>query len=301
MFSNLIIYKIAGAPWRAAADDIAAELAMCEFVDCGPTQERSAGWVSPRGELNGALVEVVAGQYILRLQIETKSVPPVVVKRKAQARADEIEQTTGRKPGKKEMRDLREEALRALLPAAFPKRSSTMVWIDPHAGLLLIDATTARRADEIISLLVKTLEGFVVKELHTATSAAAAMCSWLATQDLPTGFSIDRKCELKATDTSKAVIRYANHALDIDEIRQHIDEGKLPTLLAMTWDERVSFLLTERMQLRKLTFADSVFETVGEKEDRFDADVAIATGEIRRLLPDLIAALDGEIATGETA
>ena len=66
----------------------------------------------------------------------------------------------------------------------------------------------------------------------------------------------------------------------------------------MTWDGRVSFSLTEGMQLKKVTFLDVVFEGASEQDGGFDADVAIATGELRKLLPDLLEALGGEVALG---
>ncbi|MBH2008308.1 MAG: recombination-associated protein RdgC [Xanthomonadaceae bacterium] len=293
MFKNAMIYRL-GAQ-LPSAHLIESALQMQAFVPCGATQERSAGWVPPRGEDEGALLETVAGQYLLKLMVESKAVPAAVVKRKAEERALEIEATTGRKPGKKEIRDLREEAKHTLLPYAFTKRGSVNVWIDVQAQRLVIDAGSQGRADEVITTLVKVLDGFAVQELHTATSSAAAMSDWLSRQEPPAGFSIDRECELKAVDDSKAAIRYAHHALDIDEIRQHISEGKLPTRLAMTWDDRVSFVLTEGMQLRKLQFQDGVFEKGGEKADGFDADAAIATGEIGRLIPALLEALGGEV------
>lgn len=290
-----MVYKL-GGDWTATWEQIEEALGTQRFAECGATQERSAGWVPPRGEEHGPLVESVGGQYLLRLMVESKAVPASVVKRKAEERAQQIEATTGRKPGKKEIRDLREEAKQALLPVAFSKRGATWVWIDLQARRFVVDAGSQNRVDEIISLLVKVLDGFVVQEVHTATSATAAMSEWLSSQEPPAGFSIDRECELKATDASKAAIRYAHHPLDIEEIRQHIAEGKLPTKLAMTWDERVSFVLTESMQLRKLQFQDGVFEkTSQEKEDSFDADAAISTGEISRLLPGLLEALGGEI------
>jgi recombination associated protein RdgC len=81
-----------------------------------------------------------------------------------------------------------------------------------------------------------------------------------------------------------------------------VESGKLPTRLALTWDSRVSFVLTEGMQLRKLTFLEVVFEgTSGSgKDNGFDADAAIATGELRKLLPDLFEALGGEAVAGLT-
>ena len=93
-------------------------------------------------------------------------------------------------------------------------------------------------------------------------------------------------------------MRYARHALDIDEVRQHIAAGKLPTQLAMTWDDRVSFVLTETAQVRKLKLLDVVMDGVqkgGKDDDGFDTDAAILTGELSALIPDLLEALGGEV------
>ena len=62
---------------------------------------------------------------------------------------------------------------------------------------------------------------------------------------------------------------------------------------------RVSFVLTDGLQLKKLAFLDGVFDgQAQEKEDGFDADAAIATGELRKMVPELLAALGGEMALG---
>ncbi|MBQ0130878.1 MAG: recombination-associated protein RdgC, partial [Comamonas sp.] len=161
------------------------------------------------------------------------------------------------------------------------------------AKFLVLDTGAQGKADEVVTLLVEGLKGFGVALLDTQISAQAAMAQWLITQDAPVGFSIDRECELKAADESKAVVRYARHALDIDEVKQHVEHGKLPTKLALTWDDRVSFVLTDSLQLKKIAFTDTVLDQAGE-EGGFDTDVAIATGELSKLIPDLIEALGGE-------
>jgi recombination associated protein RdgC len=123
------------------------------------------------------------------------------------------------------------------------------------------------------------------------------MARWLTTQEPPQGFSVDRECELKSADESKAVVRYSRHPLDIDEVRQHIESGKQPTRVALTWADRISFVLTEAFTLKKVTFLDVVIEgTSAGKDDGFDADVAIATTELGGMIPDLLLALDGEMA-----
>ena len=112
------------------------------------------------------------------------------------------------------------------------------------------------------------------------------------------GFTVDRECELKSANEEKAVVRYARHPLDIEEVQAHIDAGKLPTKLALTWDDRVSFMLTEGLQIKKVSFLDTVFEGTKADDGGFDTDVAIATGELVKLIPDLIEALGGESESG---
>jgi glucose/arabinose dehydrogenase len=91
-------------------------------------------------------------------------------------------------------------------------------------------------------------------------SAAAAMSHWLSSREAPVGFTIDRDCELKTPDDLKSTVRYARHTLEIDEVPQHIASGKVPTQLALTWHDRVSFMLTETGQVKKLKLLDVVLD-----------------------------------------
>jgi recombination associated protein RdgC len=291
-----MVYRV-GEGWQPTLAQLEQALDAERFVPCGASQEKSIGWVEPRGEAHGPLVEAVNGQRILKLKIETKGVPGSVVTRKAKERCACIETTTGRKPGKKEMKEIKEDVKMSLMPMAFSKESSVWVWVDPVAHLLALDAGSQAKADEVVTMLVKTFAGVSLTLLNTHMSPQSAMASWLMSQDAPAGFSVDRECELRAADESKSVVRYVRHPLDTDEVKQHVEAGKLPTRLAMTWEGRVSFSLTEALQLKKVTFLDVVFEnTTSDKDEGFDADVAIATGELQQLLPDLIASLGGEQA-----
>ncbi|WP_250438984.1 recombination-associated protein RdgC [Delftia tsuruhatensis] len=297
MIKNAIIYRISES-WSPDLPALEAALAKSPFAACGATQERSAGWVPPRGEEHGLLAESVAEQWVMRFMTESKVLPASVLNRHVNEKAAHIEATEGRKPGKKEKKDLKDEARLDLLPMAFTKQGAMWVWLDPKARILVLDTGSQARADEAVSALVEGLTGFALALLDTKTSPQAAMAHWLTTQEPPTGFSIDRECELKAADESKAVVRYGRHPLDIDEVRQHIEHGKLPTRLALTWDSRVSFVLTEQLQVRKITLLDAVTESQSQDDAGFDADVAITTGELSRLIPDLVEALDGEGRTG---
>ena len=295
-----MVYRLL-SPWGMSQARLEEALQSAHFVECGPSQEKSVGWVEPRGQADGACVEVVAGQWILKWMMEVKSVPGSVVKRKVQEQVTHIEADTGRKPGKKEIRALGDDVRQSLLPMAFTKQSSVTLWLDPQAQRLVIDAASAAKADEVLTSLIKAVDGLALGLIDTQTAPATAMAHWLGTQEAPQGFSVDRECELRAADESKAVVRYTRHALDTDEVSQHIAHGKVPTRLALTWNDRVSFVLTDALQLKKVAFLDVVADespasAADREQDHFDADVAIATGELRRLLPALLNALGGESA-----
>ena len=302
MFKNLIVFRIPADWVPPPLATLDAALAGSTFVPCSASQPMSLGWVPPRGQPHAPLVESVDGgrHWLLRLMVERKMLPASVVKRRVEEMAAQIEQAEGRKPGKKERGELKDQATLELLPMAFTRQSALQLWFDLEQRLLCVDAGSAKAADEALSLLVRTLDGLALAPLHTAQSPAQVMSDWLVSGEPPVAFSVDRECELKSADEMKSVVRYARHPLDIEEVRAHIAQGKRPTRLAITWGGRVSFVLTEAGTLKKLDFLDGVFETQGtaQGEDEFDADAAITTGELGRLLPELIDALGGEQAPG---
>jgi recombination associated protein RdgC len=292
-----MVYRI-GEGFAPALADVQAALEPVQVVECGASQEKSIGWIAPRGEAHGQLVESVAGQWILKLMIETKAVPGNVVRRKVDERVAEIEAATGRKPGKKESREIREDIVHTLLPLAFAKQSSVMVWFDMDARLVMTDAASQGKSDEVITALVRVLDGLPLTLLQTTTSPQAAMSQWLLAQsdnDLPPAFSVERECVLKSGSEDQAMVKFTRHLLATDEVRKHVLEGKLPTQLALSWEGKASFSLTETGVLKKVAYFDGVMDATGDNEDKFDADVILSTGMLGPLLADLVDALGGEM------
>lgn len=292
MIKNATIYRIGTLP--ASLDQVEQAMAAAAFVECGLTQEKSVGWVPPRGEVNGALVEAIGGHWIARLMIETKAVPASALQRELEAGVKAVEAETGRRPGKKEQREMREQARMILLPHTFARRTSVCVWIDRARSMLVLGTTATASADIVTTALVESIKGLQIAPIQTHVNPRVAMALWLETQEPPEDLSVGRECELKSTDNSRAVVRYGQHSLDIAEVRGHIQAGKAPTRLALTWDDRVDFVLTDNMQLRKIAMLDVVFDANDARSDAFDADAAITTAELSGLIAALIKALGGD-------
>ena len=80
---------------------------------------------------------------LLTFRAEKKLLPASVVTQVTKARALELEEQQGFKPGRKQMRELKEQVTDELLPRAFSIRRDTRVWIDTKNGWLVIDAALA--------------------------------------------------------------------------------------------------------------------------------------------------------------
>ena len=144
------------------------------------------------------------------------------------------------------------------------------------------------------------LGSFAPLGIETERSPHAAMASWLMRGAAPARFSIDDELELHSADKSKTIIRYTRHPLDGKEIHAHLVSGKYPTRLGLTWNDRLSFMLTDKLQVKRLEFLElSKDSAAGEEADpaeQFDIDFAVMAGELAALLKDLAQVLGKESA-----
>jgi recombination associated protein RdgC len=232
------------------------------------------------------------------LRAEKKLLPSTVINQVAKARAQEAEEQQGYKPGRKQMKEIKERVTDELLPKAFSIYRDTRVWIDPANRWLVVDAAASAKADEVLGLLAKSVDPFPLESLYVAQSPASAMTGWLAEDEAPANFSIDQDTELRASGESRAAIRYVKHAIDADDVRRHIQSGKQCTRLAMTWADRISFVLTESLDVKRVAPLDVLKENgdnmAQNDDEKFDGDMALMTGELAKLMAELVEALGGE-------
>lgn len=299
MFKNLQIYRLP-APWGIDLAKLEEQLARGTFARCASHEPMSRGWVSPRKD--GALIHACNRQWLIALAVEQRLLPSSVVNEEVKERAEKLTEQQGYAPGRKALRELKERVTEELMPRAFTKKRTAFVWIDPVNGWFVVDAGSQAKAEEAIEHLRHCLDEFPLKPLHTQLSPQSAMADWLAGGDAPDGFTIDRDCDLKSVSEEKAAVRYVRHALGDEvsgEIKAHLAAGKLPTKLALTWDDRISFVLTEKLEVKRLTFLDILKEQAEKAaehaDEQFDADFALMTGELQRMLPAVIGALGGEV------
>jgi recombination associated protein RdgC len=221
-FKNLYLYRLP-KNWAIDAAALEEQLARLTLQGCSATDPRSIGWVAPRD--GGALIHSVNQQWLLALGVEEKLLPASIVKRFASDKAKAIEEAEGRRIGRKEMREIQEEMTLELLPRAFVRGRSSFAWIDRGNGWLVIDSASPAKAEELLEHLRKSVDGVPAKVLKVIQSPSAAMTGWVAGGEAPAGFTLDQDLELRSAE--KATVRYVKHSLEGEEIRQHIEAGKV--------------------------------------------------------------------------
>ncbi|MBI3140781.1 MAG: recombination-associated protein RdgC [Rhodocyclales bacterium] len=298
-FKNLAVYRLP-ANWTHDVADLEERLSRLPLQRCGSLDMESRGWVYPKGD--GRFLHTLNGQWLLALGVDQKLLPASVVNQVAKDRAVEIGERQAHPVGRKQLREIKERVTEELLPKAFTRRRTTWAWIDPVHGWLVIDAAAPAKAEELLETLRQSVDELPLRRLDTRRAPASAMTEWVASGEAPAGFTIDQDLELRAADEAKATVRYVRHALEGKEIQDHVAAGKSATRLGLTWNDRISFVLTEQLQVKRLAFLDILQEEAdtqaaqapGNADEQFDLNFTLMTGELARLLADLVEALGGE-------
>ena len=294
-FKNLVVYRL-GAGWSRKAEDFEGKLASQPLQKCGGFDMESRGWVPPRDD--GAFLYQQNKHWLLALGYEQKLLPGSIIRDAAEEQIAAMESMLGHPIGRRQKRDIKDKVTAELLPRALSRRRRMHAWIDATHGWLAIDAAGEPKAEEFMETLRKTDDDLPALRLDTQSSPSAAMRKWINAGEVDGPFTIDQDLELRAPDHTKATVRYARHPLEGKDIRDHIAAGKEPVRLGLTWNDKVSFVLTEQLHVKRLSFLNIIEREAGEEldneEERFDIDFTLMTGELSRMLGDLVKALGGE-------
>ena len=292
-FKNLIVYRLP-EDWSVSATELEEKLAARSLMPCGAFDMQSKGWVFS-SDLE-RYVHTVNGQHLIALGVDQKLLPGSIIRQVATERAKEMAKEQGYPVGRRQMRELKMRVTEELRGRALTRKTITHAWIDPVNGWLVVNASSEGKAEDVVETLRNALGSLQVTLLETERSPSAALTAWLMLGDAPLTFTIDDELELQAADQSKPTIRYVRHPLDGKEIRAQINSGMFATRMGLTWKDRVAFVLSEKLHVKKVEFLLMEKDKAEEGADanaaeQFDIEFTLMTGELAALLKDLSVAL----------
>jgi len=292
-FRNLTLFRF---PTTTKLEDLASGLDECQLKPVGPLELSSRGFISPFGRDADELSHKINDALWLTVGGEDRLLPGSVVNDMLAKKLAQIEQKEGRKPGGRTRKRIKDELITELLPRAFIKPSRTDALLDLTHGIVVIDTSSRKTAESVVSEIRRALGSFPALPLNAEVAPRSVMTGWVAGEPLPDGFSLGDECELRDPVDQGAVVKCQRQELQSDEIGKHLETGKQVTRLALNLDDHVSFVLGEDLVIRKFKLLDGVVDQL-ESTDRddiraeLDARFALMSGEVKRLFTVLESAL----------
>ena len=298
-FRNLVIFRYPRSinPALAALEE---RLAEHPLNPVGPLELGSRGFVPPMGGDTTAFVIQHPDAYWITLGAEDKLLPAAVVNDALAKRLADIEAREGRKLGGRARKQLKDDLIHELLPKAFVKSSRTSALILPRLGYVLVDTSSRKRAESVVSEIRHALGSFPAIPVNAEVSVRATLTHWLVNGtpegsyndgDLegPGWLFLGDECVLVDPVDGGAVVRAQRQELQADEITKHLETGKQVKRLALTLDDHVEFTLDEDLVIRKVKLLDGAMEGLEDAEreslaDELAARLALFTGEVTALL-----------------
>lgn len=295
-FKNAVVYNIT-REIQLSVEQLEEAMKLLEFQHCGSLDAKKVGWYSPLGSHGETLTHAAGGQILLCIKREEKILPASVIKQKLKETVDLLENQQGRKLKKTEKDTLRDEVIQSLLPRAFSKYSLTNLWIDADKQRIIVDAPSSKKAEDALALLRKTLGSLPVIPLSIETPIELTLTSWVK-NSAPKGFDICDEAELRGR-LELGIARFKDQDMSSDEIASHLEAGKLVTKLAMEWQGKINFTITDSFVFKKIQLSDVLVyqnDDIDPEEyaERFDADFVLFAGEFSQLIDDLIENFQGE-------
>lgn len=298
LFKNLRLYRLAN-PFAHGPEGLHEHLLSAAFSPCGSLQMESIGWVPPLGRRATQLTHAAGGALLICARKESRLLPAAVINEVLAERVEAIEDAEGRRVGRKDKQSLKDQIVHELLPRAFTRSSHVQAFILPQSGWVVVNSSSKPRAEELLSLLREALGSLPVAPPRVRSDPGTIMTSWVAGEALPGGLALGDECELKESGEDAGVVRVKRVDLLSGEIRTHLEAKRRVVKLALAFDDRMSFVLDEELGIKRLTFEDVVLESLDavDREDelaQLDAQFALMTLELERLLPTLLSWFGGE-------
>jgi recombination associated protein RdgC len=291
LFRNLTLFRFPSS-LRLALEAIDQHLPEAALKPVGPLQLSSRGFVSPFGRGDDSLSHRVGNCILFTLGGEDKILPSAVVNEALAAKLDALREREGRNPGGRERKRLKDEVLTDLLPRAFVRPSRSNAYFDLDRGWLVVDTSSRKVAEQFVTAIREALGSFPALPVNAESSPRALLTAWVSGETIPKGFELGDEVELRDPVDSGAIVKCRRQDLDSDEITEHLKAGKQGFQLALTFDERLSFVIGEDIVVRKLKFLETATEAL-ERDERdslraeIDATFALMSLELRRLLDRL--------------
>lgn len=296
-FKNLRLYRLT-EEWTLSPEQLNEKLAEFCFNPCGSLDPMRYGFEAPLGRHGSEFVHVTNGYIMICAKKQEKILPGGVVKEQLEEKVQAIKDAESRPVSRKERDTLKDEIIFSLLPKAFTRSSLDYAYIAPQDGLIVVNAGSAKRAEDLLSKLREALGSLRCLPIAPKNIPTQVMTQWLREGEAPHQFTLGEEVELLANKDGR-IVRCKKQDLTASEIRSHLDSGMHVNKIGLVWKDAISCIIDDQLAIKRLKFEDVISDKANErnpesKAEQFDADFAIMAMELKNFIAALLAAFGGE-------
>jgi recombination associated protein RdgC len=289
MFKSAIPLRLTGT---VDLSNLQGKLTLLQARDPGAQEFTTSGFVAPDKKRTDELFRRIGPAYFIKLKTVDRVLPSAVINDAVAKKVAEIEEEKSRKVSRKERGTIKDEIIFELLPKAFTKSSFIDAFIDPSDDLIVVDAASYKKAEDVVSMLRKVLGSLPAKPINTTYKPQVSMSNWTQHTDLmPQKFKHGGKYALVAPDEAAKKSRFSEY--EPGEIRELLNNGSQVVSMALEWDESLRFVFESDFRLKGIKDIQTS-KIQEENEDPFEADCIITHDLITRAVGELVGVFGGE-------
>lgn len=272
-----------------SAEALRGHLASEAFAEPGAFALASYGFV-PMDQ--GTFVTEFPGGYAFKFRYAQKVIPGSIIKQAMADAVREIENETGRKPGKKEKAEIKERIITEFSAQAFVRTTDVICYFRSATNHLLVPTLSKTIGDRLMTKLVFAVESLKTETIHVSNvtqGLTARLKKWLDDEDNSFGEfypvnEVDLEQEHRSVRVKMAALQSARATME-SSLDQQFSVSAIGLSLGV--DE---FKFTHDFKLRaiKLADPDEVSNEETEGEPGFEAQAAIEVDRIGLIVDALV-------------
>lgn len=295
-FKNLRIYRLTDSV-KYTPEQLNEALAKFEFKACGNLEPITYGWTSPLGRDGSEFVHAANGYIMVCAKRQEKVLPAAIVKEALDEKVVEISEREARSIGRSEKQDIKEEIIFSLMPKALVKSSYDFAYIDPKNQLIVVNTSSAKRAEELLSALREALGTLKVIPLTPLNAPRSVLTGWLTGDEIPEDIEVGEECELTSLEDGRSV-KFKHQDLWIKEVNRHIDSGLQVAKLVINWKESIECIIDDQFSFKRIRYGNEITEKADDHNsdsaaDQFDIEFSVMTLELSTFINAMIDAFGG--------
>jgi recombination associated protein RdgC len=298
-FKNLLMYRLTQG-LEIDAEALESALATKPARPCASQEMSTFGFTAPLGKGDDAPLVHISGKFMLICAGKQERILPSSVVRDAlKEKVEEIEADQMRKVYKKERDQIKDEIIQAFLPRAFIRKSQIFAAIDLEKNLIIVNSASPKRAEDLLSTLREVIGSLPVRPVSVKIAPAATMTEWVKTQKAAEDFFVLDRGVFSDTHEDGGKISATRQDLTSEEIQLHLETGKIATQLSLAWQDKLGFVLDDKMTIKSLKFEDLLQDQAeqdggDEALGQLDASFTLMMLTFQDFIPALLEALGGE-------